>query len=654
MCGFAGFLDPREGDRDVRLHLLSAMADTLVHRGPDDEGTWTDPEVGIGLAFRRLSILDLSPEGHQPMASADGRYVMVFNGEIYNHLELRQDLASRGDTFRGHSDTEVMLAAFVRWGVMDAVKRFQGMFAIALWDRQARVLHLLRDRVGKKPLYVGWQSGVLLFGSELKALRRHPAFEARIDRLALGGYFQHSYVPGPRSIYVGIQKLPPGTCASIPLGAPPGDLTPQAYWLAESLIREASCCPFQGSEREAVGAVRQLLLQAVGDRMVADVPVGAFLSGGIDSSLVVSLMQAQSRHKVRTFSIGFDEAEYNEAHFARAVADHLGTDHTELYVQPAEALAVVPDLPAVYDEPFSDSSQIPTLLVSRLARQQVTVALSGDGGDELFGGYNRYFQGQKIWNSIRLLPIAVRKTLGWCLTRITPAHWDRMLKAVQKRGGHLPGGLTGDRIHKLAGVLGVDGLDSMYARLVSYWDPPMGVVLGMDLEPSTWKPLDGGIHLQNPVLRMMYLDLVTYLVDDILVKVDRASMATSLEVRAPLLDQRLLAFAWSLPMSMKVRGGEGKWILRELLSEWVPRHFTDRPKMGFGVPIDSWLRGPLRGWAEDLLDPARLRREGFLDPAPIQLKWQEHLSGRRNWQHHLWGVLMFESWLGQQTHKEAA
>jgi len=649
MCGLTGFWETTARRTKADLcRTVQEMAGTLRHRGPDDGGEWAEARAGVALGFRRLAIVDLSPAGHQPMESASERYVIAFNGEVYNFEALRRELAGQGAAppFRGHSDTEVMLAAIEAWGLEAAVKRFVGMFAFALWDRQERVLHLVRDRLGIKPLYYGWAGDTLLFGSELKALRAHPAFRPEIDRDVLTLLLRHNYIPAPYSIYKGVQKLPPGTILTLAGGNGPGAAPPVPYWSVRDAAAAGLADPFSGSEAEAADQLDALLREAVGMRMVADVPLGAFLSGGVDSSTVVALMQAQSSRPVRTFSIGFREAGYDEAPFAREVAGHLGTDHTELYVSPEDAQAVIPTLPTLYDEPFADSSQIPTFLVSELARRHVTVSLSGDGGDELFAGYNRYFVGRSVWNRMRWMPPALRRAAGGTLAAMPPRTTDALAGRINPL---LPrslrhGGLS-SKVAKTAAILGADCPDAMYETLVSHWMDPASLVLGADGEPPT--ALTGTDRWTGPAdftQRMMYMDLMSYLPDDILAKVDRASMAVSLEARVPLLDHRVVEFAWRLPLSLSLRGGQGKWLLRQVLYRYVPREMIERPKMGFGIPIDAWLRGPLRPWAEALLDERRLRDEGFFDPAPIRAKWHEHLSGRRNWQYHLWDVLMFQAW----------
>ncbi|MET0395661.1 MAG: asparagine synthase (glutamine-hydrolyzing) [Longimicrobiaceae bacterium] len=642
MCGLTGFWDVSgRGSRDELESTAARMAGMLLHRGPDDGGTWADEAAGIALGHRRLSIVDLSSCGHQPMESAGGRYVVAFNGEIYNFQPLRRELEQRGHRFRGHSDTEVLLAAVEAWGLEAALRRFVGMFAFALWDRERRSLFLARDRMGEKPLYYGWSGGVFLFGSELKALRGHPAWRGEIDRDSLALYLRYNYVPAPYSIYRGIAKLMPGTYAEVRPDAPGAHPQPVAYWSMGDVVEAGARDPFRGSDAEAEAALDELLRDAVRQQLMGDVPLGAFLSGGVDSSTVVALMQAQSARPVRTFTIGFHEDQFNEAEHAKAVAAHLGTDHTELYVTPREAMEVIPSLPSLYDEPFADSSQVPTFLVSQLARRSVTVSLSGDGGDELFGGYNRYFLGRRVWDRIRPVPRPLRRAAAGLVTRVAPAHWDRVNRMLPAR---LRQPQLADRLRKAAEVVGAPDPEAIYMRLVSQWMDPTALVPG-SVEPLTTVTDRGAWpRLDDFTERMMYLDAVSYLPGDILAKVDRAAMGVSLETRVPLLDHRVVELAWRLPLGMKVRGGKGKWILRQVLHRYVPRELIERPKMGFGIPVGDWLRGPLRDWAEALLDERRLRGEGYFDPAPIRQRWREHLSGERDWQWALWSVLMFQAW----------
>lgn len=653
MCGIAGQLKwPGQSTESSLLNECSRMADAIIHRGPDDHGVWVKPEFGVGLAHRRLAIVDLSPAGHQPMLSVSGRYVMVFNGEIYNHLDLRRSMtnAGRAPVWRGHSDTETLLAAFDIWGVEKALKQCIGMFAIALWDLEQKALILARDRLGEKPLYYGWhgqgEQAVFLFGSELKALRAHPAFHGTVNRNALSLYLRHNYVPAPFSIYEGIQKLQPGCMLTVSMEQ--REPLIQEYWSALSTVLDGTAA--RRSYRDPLQAVDELealLKSAVAQQMMADVPLGAFLSGGIDSSTIVALMQVQSSRPVKTFTIGFHEKGYNEAEHAKAVAKHLGTDHTELYITPQEAMAVIPRLPSIFDEPFSDSSQIPTFLVSQLAKQHVTVSLSGDAGDELFSGYTRYTAASNAWSKLSRLPLSLRKAAASSITSLSPDTWSKLFGWLSSaRFGHR----FGDKLHKGAGVLGDTSIDGLYHSLVSHWADPSQLVIGGHEPQTLLTGLMPDLADLEPVERMMVLDLLTYLPGDILTKVDRASMAVNLESRVPMLDHRIVEFAWQLPQILKQRDGVGKWVLRQVLYRHVPQSLIDRPKMGFGVPIDVWLRGPLRDWAEALLDESRLRQEGFFRPELIRRKWSEHLSGSRNWAYHLWDVLMFQAWLENNTH----
>lgn len=639
MCGFAGFLG---GDNESPRELAERMATTISHRGPDDSGVWVDEAHGLAFAHRRLAVLDLSPTGHQPMMSLTGRYVIAFNGEIYNHVAMRVEL---GDfSWRGASDTETLLAGFDAWGIEATLGRSVGMFAFAVWDRHACTLTLGRDRLGEKPLYYGWQGNTFLFGSELKALKAHPAFDARVDRNALALLMRHGAISAPYSIYQGINKLLPGSLLTV--SRQMHDAQPVRYWDARQVVSDGMTQPFVGSPDEAVDELDTLLCASVGQQMIADVPLGAFLSGGVDSSTIVALMQAQHSRPIRTFSIGFNEAGYNEAEHASAVARYLGTDHIELYVDAQQAMDVIPRLPDMYSEPFADSSQIPTFLVSQLARRHVTVSLSGDGGDELFGGYNRYVLGQHLWGRLSHVPMWLRAFLVRGIHAWPSAVWNRLLGPVQAL---MPMGLrqanVGDKLHKGAAVMMAQTPKELYRLLVSHWTEPESLVLGAHepttvLSDSALQPVtDGFVH------EMMALDLIRYLPDDILVKIDRAAMGLSMETRVPLLDHRVVEFAWRLPLNYKLRDGVGKWPLRQVLYKYVPRKLIERPKMGFGIPIDSWLRGPLRDWAEALLDTSCLRQEGYFDPQQVRKKWVEHLSGQHNWQNLLWDVLMFQAWL---------
>lgn len=645
MCGFLGFLGGVSSDAGDSA-LLKNMADTLIHRGPNDSGVWCDSEQRIGLGHRRLAIVDLSIAGHQPMVSALERYVIAFNGEIYNHLDIRSALEELGQApiWRGHSDTETLLAGIEAWGLDAMLKKSIGMFAFALWDKQLHTLTLGRDRMGEKPLYYGWQGSgnerVFLFGSELKALKVHPAFVADIDRGALCLLMRHNYIPAPYSIYQNISKLEPGCLLSVSLVQPEPNI--YKYWDMVQVARAGVEKPFEGTPDDAIDALEVLAKDAIRQQMVADVPLGAFLSGGIDSSTVVALMQSQSSRPVKTFTIGFKEESYSEAVWAKTIAQHLGTEHTELYVTPEQAMEVITRLPNLYCEPFADSSQIPTFLVSQLAKQQVTVSLSGDAGDELFCGYNRYQLTDSLWRYLLVIPKPIRLMIANGITAISPQVLNRYL-------GFLPWTNVGDKLHKGAGVIASDSLHELYLGLVSCWNDPSALVIG-GVEPATVMSANSlSMNGFSKVQRMMLLDTLTYLPDDILAKVDRAAMGNSLESRVPFLDHRLVEFSWQLPMNYKLREGQTKWALRQVLYRYVPRKLIERPKMGFGFPIDKWLRGPLRSWAEDLLEEQRLLREGYFYPEPIRRAWAEHLSGARNNSSKLWAVLMFQEWL-QDAH----
>lgn len=644
MCGIAGLLDPGlRGEGAALERIATRMAGVLEHRGPDDAGSWCDPEAGLGFGHRRLSIIDLSAAGRQPMVSASRRFVLSFNGEIYDFATLRRELERCGARFRGSSDTEVALAAIETWGLERAVERFVGMFAFSVWDREVRRLHLVRDRLGIKPLYYGRAGSAFVFASELEGIRAHPGFEPRIDRDALAAFLRLSYVPTPHSIYRGVHKLPPASILTLDAAGDPDAARPRRYWSARDVAEEGAARPFDGSDDEAVDELERTLRDAVRIRMVADVPLGAFLSGGYDSSTVAALMQAESSRPVRTFSIGFHEAGFDEAGHAARVASHLGTEHTELYVTAERAREVVPRLPDLYDEPFADASQIPTALLCELTRRHVKVSLSGDGGDELFSGYDRYFWAPRIWKWLGWMPRPLRSAGGRILRGALAA--GAPFRFGASRG---PWGLTlrdATRLEKLSGMLEAAGPEGVYRGLVSHWPDPSSVALGATEARAA--VTDPGAWPEPPSFAqwMMYLDLVSYLPDDILTKVDRASMGTSLEARVPLLDHRVVELAWRLPLHLKVRDGRRKWILRQVLYRHVPPDLVDRPKMGFGVPIGAWLRGPLRGWAEELLAERRLREEGYLDPVPIRRRWEDHVKGRRDWQYPLWDVLMFQAWL---------
>ena len=654
MCGLTGFLESTQRlNFSQKKSTILQMSSALFHRGPDDQGTWIDPDGQVAFGHRRLSIIDLSSHGHQPMHSHCGRYVIVFNGEIYNYLEIRKELEDSGEApaWIGHSDTEVMLAAISCWGLKTALTKFVGMFALALWDHKEKVLQLSRDRLGEKPLFYGWMGNVFLFGSELKALRCHPDWQGEINRDVLSLFMRYNYVPAPYSIYRNIFKLLPGTIVTLSKKEQQyknqaSPLTPQYYWSAKKVAETGAAESLKESETEVIGLLEKSLRNSVRGQMMADVPLGAFLSGGVDSSAIVALMQSQSTLPVKTFTIAFEEEEYNEARDAKAVAQHLGTDHTEFYVTPKEAMEVIPKLPDLYDEPFSDSSQIPTFLISQLARQHVTVCLSGDGGDELFGGYNRYFWGKRIWKNIKWMPNSLKMILKKGILGVSPEKWDTFFqifnpilpKDIKQRN-------PGEKLHKLAGLISSKYPEEMYLRMASHWNSPASLILNAKELPTLPNNSKNWANIRDFTQAIMYLDMVCYLPGDILVKVDRASMGASLEVRVPFLDHRVVELAWKVPLHMKVRGNQGKWLLKQILYKYVPKNLIERPKMGFSVPLDSWLRGPLRDWAENLLASEKMKKEGFFDPVPIQKIWQEHLSGKKNWQHHLWDVLMFQAWL---------
>ncbi len=635
MCGIAGVLDLNRPEAWLR-DTATAMTTALVHRGPDAGGVWLDPTAGIALGHRRLSIVDLSPLGAQPMVSPSGRYVISYNGEVYSFLDIRPELEAKGFSFRGGSDTEVMLAAIEAWGLDGALTRFIGMFAFALWDRRTQTLHLIRDRMGIKPVYWARAGSMFLFGSELKAMLACSDWRPAIDRNSVAAYARWNYVPAPHCIYQDAGKLAPGSILTVCAGAPP---TVRKFWDLRSLA--AQWPETADDDAAATQRLEVLLRDAVRRRMVADVPLGAFLSGGADSSLVVALMQSQSTKPVRSFTIGFHEREYNEAVHAAAIAKHLGTDHTELYVSPQHALEVIPRLPEYYDEPFADSSQVPTFLVSEMTRKHVTVALSGDGGDELFAGYTRYHWADWVRRTFLSLPPSVRRLAASALSLPPRAFWEAAARVLppSRRPQRI-----GERVMKLAGFLREDTADGVYRRQHTHWGSPELVVPGSS-EPHGL-PFDESLRSEIPdfLKRMQLMDLLTYLPDDILTKVDRASMAVALEARVPLLDHRVVEHVWRLPARMKVREGSDKWLLRKVLYRYVPRHLIERPKMGFSVPVGAWLRGPLRPWAEELLSERRLRQAAFFDPATVRAAWTQFLGGRAGDQEPLWGVLMFEAW----------
>lgn len=646
MCGIVGFLHAKGRVNSSQLRAIaSRMSDSLRHRGPDDQGIWIDAAVGVALGHTRLAIIDLSPAGAQPMSSSCGRFVLSYNGEVYNAPELRRELEAAGRSFRGHSDTEVIVEGFAVWGVRQMVERLIGMFAFAAWDRRTRSLTLVRDRLGIKPLYWGHVKGALVFASELKALKELPGWKREIDRAALSAFFRYGYVPTPMSIYAGIYKLAPGTLLEYRQG---GKTKQTTYWRLSDVAKRGLAAPLDLSDTVAAEKLELLLADSVRRRMVADVPLGMFLSGGVDSSTVAALMQVASPRPVRTFSIGFKEPAYDEAAHAKQIAAHLGTDHTELYVTPGEAQAVIPKLHQIYDEPFGDSSQIPTFLVSEMTRRHVTVALSGDGGDEIFAGYNRYGQGLQLAQTIRRLPQPIRQVMARAIMATSPSTWDALFLAVPRQ---IRPRLAGDKIHKLARVLTEDSV-GFYQSLTQYSEASSLVEGAAGPDESFYKG-EFREQFSDDVAWMQYLDTITYLPDDILTKVDRASMAVALEVRVPLLDHRLVEFSWRLPPHLKLRGGVGKWLLRQVAYKYVPRRLLTRPKMGFGIPIDDWLRGPLKEWASDLLSPSSLTRSGLLAPAPIAEKWAQHQAGARNWQHFLWNVLMFEAWRMENAHFRA-
>jgi len=643
MCGIAGFFRLDAHNAAEMRAAIRQMTDALIHRGPDSWGIWLDEAAGIALGHRRLAIMDLSPTGEQPMISHSRRYVIVFNGEIYNFRELRLRLEAKGCSFRGTSDTEVVLAAFDAWGVSEAVGYFNGMFAFAVWDLVDHKLYLSRDRMGEKPLYYGYAGGTFLFGSELKALARHPAFQRVINRDAVAVYLRHNYIPAPLSIYQGIRKLPPACILSL---RPHSGPSISRYWSLKEVAERGCDSPLTCSPQEAVERLEELLRDAIRMQMVADVPLGAFLSGGIDSSTVVGLMQAQNSRPVRTFTIGFNEEQFDESKYAKAVARHLGTEHTEMYVTPQEAMAVIPKLPRLYDEPFADSSQIPTYLVALLARQAVTVSLSGDGGDELFGGYRIYRSALAVNRLLRLVPSVLRSPTAWAIEAAVKTGLMDGWKV--KDGKYVGAGRMSHRISNVAKLLRLRTREELYRYLMSQWRTPSAVVEGAQEPPTVFTDPAINATLPHLLQTMEYVDMNSYLPDDILVKVDRAAMAVSLESRVPLLDYRVVEFSWRTPVSMKLHGDQGKWLLRQVAYRYVPRELLERPKKGFSVPVGAWIRGPLREWAEALLDPVRLQNEGMFNFKPIRHIWDEHLTGIKNHDSLLWDILMYQAWQESQ------
>ena len=654
MCGIAGLWDPQSSRSEAKTsQLLTAITDSLIHRGPDSGGAWFDHEAGLSLGHRRLSIVDLSVEGNQPMASASGRYVIVTNGEIYNHLELRHELEAAGVQFRGHSDTEVMIEMIDRLGCFAATQRMAGMFAFALWDKKERCLTLGRDRLGKKPLYVGWAGQAVMFASELKAFAKHPDFQSDVDRKALQQCLKRQFIEAPRTIWQGVYKLPAGYLLRLnedDLDRAAGHhllARAEPYWnlseIAVAKTRERTA-PSVGKD-EAVDQLDAILGLAVKERMMADVPVGAFLSGGIDSSLIVAMMQKQSSTPVKTFTASFGDKEFDEAGYAREVSDQLKTDHYEVNITPEIALSVIPKLAEIYDEPFADPSQIPFFHIAQFAKQRVTVCLSGDGGDESFAGYGRYFMAEKLDKNMKRIPTPIRRGLAGLMTKMPPSRLDHLLGKIPLPDSFaLRGKLTGDRVHKMAGLMTPGSSDELYRQMTSLTVLPPDVVQGVEADHSPHDRQLAGDGIEDLMHRMMLCDSLEYLPDDVLVKVDRASMAVSLEARSPLLDHRVVEFAWTLPRNYLVNDGQGKWPLRQLLQRYLPGTLIGRSKRGFGVPIATWLRGPLRDWAEDLLSVERISREGFLDTNAVRNLWQMHLSGERDWSATLWAVLMFQAW----------
>lgn len=649
MCGINGFYSKSSSTfNNVILKMNSAIS----HRGPDTNGTWLDKNSGIVFGHQRLSIIDLSIAGNQPMQSNSGRFILTYNGEVYNHLEIRKELKKNDYNIKwcGSSDTETLLEAINYWGIEIALQKIHGMFAFGLWDKKTHSLILARDRAGEKPLYYGWQgegkNKVFLFGSELKALKIHPEFKGEINRDSIALQLRHNCIPAPYSIYKDIHKLMPGNYLELKESDLKKNLLPisKSYWSYTETAKYQNNNQLSLSEVDIKKDLEKHLKLSVKKQMISDVPLGAFLSGGIDSSTIVALMQSQSSNPVKTFTIGFSENDYDESKYAKKIANHLGTDHTELYVSSKKAMDVIPKIPCIYDEPFSDSSQIPTFLVSQLAKNHVKVAISGDGGDELFCGYNRYLMSKKFLNMFRFIPLSLRKILASSIQLISSQNWNKISNYLPGLNDHVN---FGDKIHKGASVLESQTLYDYYYKLCSHWKNPNKVVVNCKEPKTLLTDLNQDLKNFDIQQQMMILDFITYLPDDILTKVDRAAMACSLETRVPFLDHKLIEHVWKIPHSLKFRNGKGKWILRQILEQYVPKDLTERPKMGFGVPIGIWLRGPLKDWAENLLSEKRLKQEGFFNPKPIRDKWMEHLSGKKNWQYDLWDILMFQAWIDE-------
>jgi asparagine synthase (glutamine-hydrolysing) len=644
MCGIAGFITLENMPSKSLEGIAKSMADKISYRGPDDFGVWVSSQAGIALSHRRLAIIELSDAGKQPMHSHSGRFIIAFNGEIYNHLELRSNLEKENGfiDWRGTSDTETLLMCFDLWGISSTTKKIDGMFAFAVWDNLSQKLFLARDRLGEKPLYYGWEDSTFIFASELKAIKSNPAFKGVICRDALSLYMRYSCVPAPFSIYKNIYKLRPGNILEASNDSK--KLSIESYWSIGATVDARKRQEILSSPNVTV-KLDELITNTVGSQMLSDVPIGAFLSGGVDSSLIVAMMQKQSGERVKTFTVGYEDENYSEAKFAKLVSSHLGTEHTEIILNSSECLEVIPKLGEIYDEPFADSSQIPTFLVSHFARQTVKVCLSGDGADELFGGYNRYKYTSSYWAWINSLPLTVRNIIAKGIFQLSPYQWNQLLHKIKFFQKYM---IIGERLHKGANALSSRSLEELYTRLSSHWLDADSIVVGNVNTHGFENLVYGEFKNIANIEQMMHQDILNYLPNDILVKVDRASMANSLEVRAPFLDQHIVDFALNLPINYKINNGVTKWLLREILCKYVPKSLTERPKMGFGVPIDSWLRGALKPWAEELLSESRLKRDGYFKVLPIRSMWSEHLSGKRNWQHHLWDVLMFQTWLDNE------